>query len=122
MKNLLIGLMIFLMVPNASIAKTVAIKQNDAAPFSGVLFDNEDAIKAKNSLIENDLLIRINDLHQKNTDIDADKIKALSEQNDILAKNLQSSQEMHTWEKVAYIGLGVLAVTLGGIVASKIPK
>lgn len=120
MKKLLIGLMIFSTV--SSLGKSVAIKQNEVAPFNGVLLDNEDANRAKNSLQENDLLIKMNDLHDKNADIDAQKIKMLSEQNDNLAKAVQSSQEMHTWEKVAYIGLGVLAVALGGVVASKIPK
>lgn len=129
MKNWLNGFLIVLMMTTNSAGQSVALKQGESAPFSGVLLDNNTANASRNTSIQidgltkmNDLLVKINDLHKKNSDIDAEKITILTKQNDSLAKDLQSSQEFHTWEKIAYIGLGVLAVSLGGLVVSKISK
>ncbi len=123
MKTWLNGLMIILTLTSSNcLGKTISLTKDEKAPFAGVLFDNEDANKAKNSLIEIDLLNKLNGLYLKNTDIDNQKITILMQQNDVLSKNLQSAQEMHTWEKIAYIGLGVLAVSLGGLLVSRIQK
>jgi len=115
-------MIILMVIPNNSLGKTISLTKDSKAPFDGVLLDNEEANKVKNHLIEIEFLNKLNVLYQKNSDIDAEKITILTQQNDLLSKNLQSAQEMHTWEKIAYIGLGVLAVSLGGLLVSKIQK
>jgi len=115
-------MIILMVIPNNSLGKTVSLTKDEKAPYDGVLLDNEEANKVKNHLVEIEFLNKLNILYKKNTDIDAEKITLLTQQNDVLSKNLQSSQEMHTWEKIAYIGLGVLAVSLGGLIVSRIQK
>lgn len=79
--------------------------------------DKSDLLKAKQEI---SILKDINDLQKKNSDIDADKISLLSKQNDSLAEKLGNANEMRTWEKIAWVTLGVLATVGGAAALSKV--
>lgn len=101
-------------------ADSKAIKKGEIAPFDGVLIDNATANKLNNDSLELDKQLKINEYQNKITDIDAEKIKILSTQNDKLATQLQSSRQFENWERILYITLGIAAATVGAIALDKL--
>ena len=127
MKNFRIFLIIILISNNCFCDNaSTPLKKGQAAPFDGVLVTNEQANKIKDALIDNDGLKKINeyqattiDLQKKNADVDAQKITLLSQQNDKLSTTLESTRQFNTWEKVLFIGLGIVAAGVGAYAFSK---
>lgn len=101
------------------------LKKGQAAPYDGVLLDQEKANKAVNVLLERDLLKELNtsyektiNLYKTNTDHIKQQNNLLLEQNDKLALQLKESQSLNTWERIGLVTLGVL-ITVGAGVALK---
>ncbi len=107
---------------------TVAIlRLGEAAPFTGLLFEPSYANDLRKTIIEFDGLTAINGSLNKSLVLQEDiitheraKVTMLLEQNDKLAVQLQKSQSMNTWEKVAWLSLGMLAVGIGAYGVHKI--
>lgn len=101
------------------------LKKGQAAPYDGVLLDQEKANKAVSVLLERDLLKELNtsyektiNLYKSNTDHIKQQNNLLLEQNDKLALQLKESQSLNTWERIGLVTLGVL-ITVGAGVALK---
>lgn len=120
MKNLLSFLMILLTL-NISIADDVVpIEQGQPAPYSGVLFSNKKANETRLKLVEKQYLekentslkrsLELSDIALKSSE---EKSRLFLEQNDKLAKNLNSERQVGTLTKVVYFVLGAGAVGLG---------
>ncbi len=109
--------------------KAIEMKENDKAPFAGVLMDPEMANSVKSGLLERDLYKEITesqahsiDLLKQNNTYEEEKVQKLLTQNDLLSERLQSAQSMSTFEKVGLFVLGV-AVTIGaGIMVRNVSK
>lgn len=95
---------------------SVLLHQNDKAPYDGILLTQDKAQDVKNKLLEGDSYKLLNDSLNKSLNLQADiitkddnKINLCMDQNDKLAKSLQSSTTMSDWEKVGYFLVGVFA-------------
>ena len=126
MKRLLIFLIQISLVNNC-FSQSIAIKKGTPSPFDGVLIDNAKANQLKNNELEvegltkiNLYLNQLNDLKQKNTDLDAQKLQVLADQNTQLAQDLQAAKQASSLEKLGYIALGVVATALGGFAISRV--
>ncbi len=108
---------------------SVALDQNQKAPFAGVLMDPEAANKVKAGLLERDLYKEITesqthsiDLLKQNVSYSEDKVNKLLEQNDKLSERLQSAQSTSTFEKVGLFVLGIAATIGAGLAIKSISK
>lgn len=128
MKNLLIAiLMIFLSVDNSFAFNSVLLQKDEKAPFSGILFNNEDANKIRIQLLERDTYEQLNMSYEKSLKLMKDnemlkdeQIKLLSESNLTLIQKLKDEREVGTWERIAWFALGVLATSAAVYGAKKI--
>lgn len=98
----------------------VVLKKGDSAPNDGILISQDKAQEIKNTTIERDGLLQINDSLNKSltlqtqiSDINQKKVQLLSDQDDKLAKSLQNSQTMNTLEKVLWFSLGFIVPVAG---------
>lgn len=109
--------------------EVVPIEQGQPAPYSGVLFSNSKANETRIKLIEKQYLekenaslkrsLELSDLALKSSQ---EKSVLFLEQNDKLAKNLNSERQVSTFTKVVYFVLGAGAVGLGVYGAGRLVK
>ena len=110
-----ISLMISILSNTIIAQDVISLKENEKAPFSGILFPIDKAAELKDSVVErdyykkrNDLLLNITDLNEK-TLINCTEGKVLLlTQNDNLAKQLYSERQLSDWAKIGYFALGIV--------------
>lgn len=114
-KNFLIFLISILLSNPVFSQDVVTLKENEKAPFTGLLFPFDKASELKDAVIERDyykkrntLLLNIIDLNE-NTLLNCNKGKdLLNIQNDNLAKQLHSERQLSDWAKIGYFALGII--------------
>ena len=114
-------LLILLLICNSTLAENaIILKPGDIVPWEGILISKTTAEEFRQTTIERDSLKEVNTSLNKSLSLETDinvrndnKIKLLLDQNDSLAKSLQSSQSLSTIEKVGYIVLGIASVAIG---------
>ena len=124
LKNLCVLTMIFLIFSrNANADLAILLKQNDPAPFKGMLLDMEKANKIQEQLQEADLVKILSESQQQsidkmkqNLDISEKKSNMLLDQNKKLADDLDRAGSISTIEKIGLFALGC-AVTIGAGIA-----
>lgn len=95
-----------LLVNNISFAQeSVYLNQKDPAPFSGFLLPEEKVKELRNDSLEKDM-------YKTEGTLKDTQIKLLSDQNDKLAKTLESTSSLSMWEKIGYFAAGVLLTGL----------
>lgn len=122
----LLILLIFSTTVRSSFAdQAISLNKGDAAPFSGVLMDQEKSNLIKNQLQERDLFEKIIasqttsiNLLRQNGEYSEKKVGLLLDQNDKLAERLQSAQGLNNWERLGLVVLGI-AMTVGAGYAIK---
>lgn len=120
LKNLCVLMMILLTFSrNANADVAVLLKQDQPAPFKGLLLDMEKANKIQEQLQEADLVKILSESQQQsidklkqNLDISEKKSSLLLDQNKKLAEDLDHVGSVTTIEKVGLFVLGC-AVTIG---------
>lgn len=113
-------ILIFLLIGNLAYAEdAIYLNKDQKAPYSGYLLDEETVKGLRNAAIDRDLYKNLNDSNQKslalersNGELKDKKIDLLLAQNDNLAKTAYSNQSLSTWEKIGYIGLGMVITVL----------
>lgn len=121
--------MILLTINPLMANEVVPIEKGQPAPFSGILFPNSKANEVRLKLVEKQYIekenaslkrsLELSDLALKSSE---EKSKLFLEQNDKLAKNLNSEREVGTFTKIMYFVLGAGAVGLGVWGAGKLTK
>lgn len=81
------------------------LNTGDKATFSGYLVPESTVKQLRNDSLERDL-------YKTESDLKGNQITLLSNQNDNLAKTLQSTTSLSTWEKIGYFLGGVLVTGL----------
>ncbi len=120
MKNLLIFLTIFSILTTKANADSVNLTKGQPAPFNGVLLDNPTANQLFKVKLLNESLETTLKAYQNNADLDAQRITLLSEQNDKLARNLQSERSMTNVERILWVSFGIVAAGVGAWAISKV--
>lgn len=108
-----------------SFAESISINKGDKAPFDGILMDENTAKEVRIAVIENkekaelikskDKIITLQDL---SIQVQEKQINILYEKNTKLLKE----KELNDWEKVVWMGLGILATSMAVYGASKLVK
>lgn len=116
MKTLSI-LLVFLLSFNVLAQEGVKyIDKDSPAPYNGYLFTIKKTQSVRKELIEKDRLAEFNKVLQENIKLQEkiivnknEQVKLLSDQNEKLAKEIDSKKGMSTFEKCLWFGLGVTA-------------
>ena len=129
MKNCLSFLMILLTLNVTMADSATPLEKGQPAPYSGVLLTNDKANEVRIKLIEKGYIekentslkrsLELSDLALKSSE---EKSQLFIEQNDKLAKNLNSERQVGTVTKVLYFVLGAGAVGLGVWGAGRLVK
>lgn len=114
----IIYILLFSFLANAEDA--TALKKGDKATFDGILISQDKAQEIKNTSVERDNLLQINDslnksliLQSQISDLNQQKVNILQDQDTKLAKSLQDSQSMNNWEKIMWFSLGFIIPVAG---------
>lgn len=102
--------------------ETVPLREKEPAPFSGVLFSNEEANKVRREKLElqqtkkiNESLVNSLKLSETIDNVNREKVNLVVSQMDILSKNLQEERNVNNWERAVWIGVGILAAGVGAL-------
>ena len=116
MKTLLASLISLTIVSNSFAQDAVEVKQGQPAPYTGILLTPTKAESIKKELLDKDRLIEINEsfkrsilLYKQNEEYYQGQNALLREQNVKANEVINKQQGSSTLEKVAFIGLGILA-------------
>lgn len=98
--------LIILLISNLSFAQdSIYLDKDKSAPFSGYLLPEETVKELRNNTLERDLYKTESDLRER-------QVKLLSDQNEKLAKTLQDTSSLSTWEKIGFFLGGVILTGL----------
>lgn len=100
---------------NSFAQDSVYLNQKDPAPFSGYLLPEEEVKTLRDNTLERDMYKTTNDLKDQ-------QISLLSSQNTNLAKTLESTSSLSTWEKIGYFAAGIILTGLAIDAAHNIYK
>lgn len=101
-----ISIVIALLISSISFAQdSVYLNQNQVAPFSGYLLPEDKVKELRNDSLEKDM-------YKTEGTLKDTQIKLLSDQNDKLAKTLESTSSLSSWEKIGYFLGGVIITGL----------
>lgn len=121
-------LLIYLNVNNC-LADVVFLKQSQPAPFTGYLFNEEDAQNARNAVIDRDRYRLLSDSLQHTVNLQSETIKLEEKRvelyktkTDEIAKELYSSRSINNWERIGWFILGIAATAAAGYTISHVSK
>lgn len=100
---------------NSFAQDSVYLDKGTPSPFSGYLLPEEEVKTLRDNTLERDMYKTTNDLKDQ-------QIKLLSDQNTSLAKTLEVTSSLSTWEKVGYLAAGILLTGLAIDAAHNIYK
>jgi hypothetical protein len=107
----------------------VKLNKDDKAPFTGILVTVEALDSLRKDVIERDGLKLINQSLNNTITLQEEIISRqnnqrvmLMDQNDKLAKSLQSERSMKSWERIGLVGLGILASGAAALAFNKAYK
>jgi hypothetical protein len=114
LKHLITSLII-----TATVNASVVLEKGQVAPYSGLLFTQEEAQKLKNELQELSLTKELNvslnnslELYKKSQIVYEDSILVLQNRNDILVQTIKDLEPRSDLEKIGLFALGVLTTTV----------
>lgn len=122
-KILVIQLILSLAFPPIAYPQDVTyIEAGTKAPYSGFLFTPEKTNEQRLITLERDSFKLLNVSLQSSLELQRvlnsnteNKVAILLEQNDKLAVRLYEERSSSTWERIFWVGLGVVAVIGGGL-------
>jgi hypothetical protein len=114
--------LISLLISNIALPDDPTLLNKDqAAPYQGLLFSIGKANDLKNSVLERDSLLKINESLNKSITLQEniiskqnEKVDILLTQNDRLAKSLGDERVVGSWERFGYFLLGIVATVGAG--------
>lgn len=109
-----------ILISNLAFAEEVVFIEKDTkSPYAGYLMPKEKLLEFRNTSLERDTLKLQNDsLNRSITLQDGiiakkdQQLQLYSDQNDKLAKTAYSTSNLSTWEKLGFIGLGIVITGL----------
>jgi len=114
-----LALILTLLTNIAYAEEGVYLEKDKPAPYTGYLLPKDKLVELRNNTWERDTLKVQNDSLNRSLklqdDIIAkkdDQLKLYSDQNDKLAVTVSRAESMNSWEKIGFIGLGVLLTSL----------
>ena len=117
MKYLLILFLLFNSIVKAD--DVVFLPAGESKNYDGYLFTPQKAQDVKNTLIERDGLLKLNESLQRSLNLqsgiieaDQKKIQLLLDQNDKLAQSLGSSQSLNNLERFGWFLVGVVSISV----------
>lgn len=122
--------LISLLISNIALSDDPTLLNKDqAAPYQGLLFSIQKANELKNTAIERDNLLKINESLNKSLSLQDDiinrqnqKVDILLNQNDKLAKSLGDERTIGSWERYGYVLLGVIMTVGAGFAINQAGK
>lgn len=111
--------MILSIASNVSAGQVVEIHKGDPAPYDGVLFDKDAANETRKKVIEGEGQKEINKHLEKKLELQdltlqyrEKQVEILSSQNEKLADRLEKSTNTSNWERILWLGLGIIGTGL----------
>ena len=123
--KLLVALLIFSLTATKSKADPVEVKQNEKAPFTGLLFSQPKAETIRRELLERDALSEINKTMREVIDVQRTQIKLRGEQLQIQQKDierLRDTKSISNTERIIWFALGIAATSAAVYGASSLSK
>lgn len=109
-------ILIILLISNISWAQdSTFLNKGQPATFDGYLLPQQTVKNLRNDSLELGMYQRIDPLKDQ-------QLKLVTDDRDNLAKTLQSTSSLSTWEKIGYFSAGVILTGLAIDAASKITK
>lgn len=128
MKNWLMTLLICLTVNNC-LADVVYLRQNQPAPFTGYLFNEEDAQNARGAILDRDRYRLLADslqntinLQKENISLEEKRVELYKSKMDEVSKSLYEAKSVNNFERTLWFVLGIAATCAAGIAIKQVSK
>ena len=103
------------MISNNCLAEATYIEKDQKAPYAGVLFSNDDALKLRSAIIDKEAAEKVVQLQDLNINLYKSQLDIYKEYTEKLEKQNQRQE----YEKYVWFGIGILATSLSVYLATK---